>query len=65
MKLLWAIDSIHKSLFVFVLYKVKVKRSDWLMTNVCWMSYELMGERNKIAVLFLQKRSVFSVDKRR
>jgi len=59
MKLLWAIDSIHKSLFIFVLHKVKVKRSDWLMTNVCWMSYELMGERNKIAVLLYKRGASF------
>ena len=42
----------HRNLFIFVLYK---DSSDFLMSNVCWVSDELMGGGNIIAVLFRAK----------
>jgi len=44
--------SLHKKCLICVLYKDIAKSSDCLMSNMCWMSDELMGEGNIMAVLF-------------
>ena len=37
--------SVHKKCLICVLYKDIAKSSDCLMSNLCWMSDELMGGR--------------------
>jgi hypothetical protein len=44
--------SVHKKCLICVLYKNIAKSSDCLMSNMCWMSDELMGEGNIMAILF-------------
>jgi hypothetical protein len=44
--------SIQRGLLICVLYKGNAKSSDFLILNMFWMSDELMGEGNIIAVLF-------------
>jgi hypothetical protein len=44
--------SLHKKGLTCALYKNIAKSSDCLMSNMCWMSDELMGEGNIMAILF-------------
>jgi len=48
--------STHKNLFICDLFNDTAKRSDCLMSNMCWMSDKIMGRRKYNCCIISCKR---------